>query len=196
MLHYFCFYKVNVSQQAHYPPTTYCVHVCITILYFAQFLNMQIILNNGKELSITPVYTLVSSNVTLFHFCDTLNAYVTYTWKTMHLAKFQHLDLPHYLALTSTFRQVGLIFANISQMVQRPIIRDYHLSSSSLIRDFAQFKDDVSRPTPRPPFFKPSFVGTCVDDECVKSEVECSPTLKFVTQATMGVTPWWFRLRS
>ncbi len=38
MFHYFGFYKVNVSQQAHYPPIIYCAHVCTRILYFTQYL--------------------------------------------------------------------------------------------------------------------------------------------------------------
>jgi hypothetical protein len=44
----------------------------------------------------------------LFHYCATLNTYATYTWKTMHLVKLWHLDLPRNLGLFQTFKQVGL----------------------------------------------------------------------------------------
>jgi hypothetical protein len=45
---------------------------------------------------------------------------------------------------------------------------------------------NVPRPTPWAPFLKPSFVGTYAARESTKSKVEPNPTLRLVTQATMG----------
>ncbi len=49
-------------------------------------------------------------------------------------------------------------------------------------------------PMPQAPFFKPSFVNVYVACEYVKSRVKFSPTLRFVTQATIWATPLWFGL--
>jgi len=49
------------------------------------------------------------SNITPFYFRVTLNGYTTCTWNVVHLVKLQHLDLPYYLELTLSSRQVGLI---------------------------------------------------------------------------------------
>ncbi len=49
------------------------------------------------------------SNITPFYFRVILNAYTTCTWNVVHLVKLQHLDLPYYLGLTLTSKQVGLI---------------------------------------------------------------------------------------
>jgi hypothetical protein len=52
------------------------------------------------------------SNVTPFHSRVVLNTYVTCTWKTAHLVKLRHSNLPHNLLLTLTSKLVGLIPAN------------------------------------------------------------------------------------
>jgi hypothetical protein len=44
----------------------------------------------------------------LFHLCAFLNTYTTCTWKTMHLVKLQHSNLPHNLGLFLIFKWVGL----------------------------------------------------------------------------------------
>jgi hypothetical protein len=44
------------------------------------------------------------------------------------------------------------------------------------------------------PFLKPSFNSTYVTCESIKLRVTPSPTLRLVTQAAMGATPWWFKL--
>jgi len=44
------------------------------------------------------------------------------------------------------------------------------------------------------PFLKLSLVGTYATCEYVKSGIEPNPTFRFLTQAAMGVAPWWFGL--
>jgi hypothetical protein len=135
------------------------------------------------------------SHIAPFHFFATLNAYATCTWKIMHLVKLQHSDLPQYLGLTSTSRQVGLIFdadfpsdprpccSGLPTPVFRPN-RKLHL-----VRRLSALQLML-----RTPFLKLSLVGTYATCEYVKSGVEPNPTFRFVTQAAMGVAPWWFEL--
>ncbi len=54
----------------------------------------------------------------------------------------------------------------------------------------------MPRWTPPAPFLKPSLTDTYVAYESIKPRVEPSPTLRFTTQATTGVTPRWSRLGS
>jgi hypothetical protein len=59
-----------------------------------------------------PKYALASfHHCFLFHSCASLNTYATYTWKTMHLVKLQHSDLPHNLGIFLIDRWVGLKLA-------------------------------------------------------------------------------------
>jgi hypothetical protein len=44
----------------------------------------------------------------LFHSCAALNTYVTCTWKTMHLMKLWHSNLPRNLELFMTFKRMAL----------------------------------------------------------------------------------------
>jgi hypothetical protein len=60
------------------------------------------------------------SHIAPFRFCVALNAYATYTWKTMHLVKFRHSNLPHYLGLTLTLRHVGIMPATNFPSGPRP----------------------------------------------------------------------------
>jgi hypothetical protein len=130
-----------------------------------------------------------------FRFCAALNAYAICTWKTMHLVKFRHSNLPHYLGLTLTSRRVGLMTAanfpngprpccsTLPTLIFRP---DYKLR---LIQGL-----NALWPMPWVAFLKPSFIGTYATREYVKSGVKPRPTLILITQAATRATPWWFEL--
>jgi hypothetical protein len=129
--------------------------------------------------SLAPKYTLVLFH---YHLCSilraSLNTYTTYTWKTTHLVKIWHSDLPHNLGLFPIIRRVGL--NHVANFSSGP--RPCHLGLPSPIlwpnhRLHLVQRFSVSRPTPHTPFLKPSFIGTYVIHESVKLGIEPSPHL-------------------
>jgi hypothetical protein len=107
------------------------------------------------------------------------------------------IRLPYYLGLTLTSRQVGLILAINFPHGPRPCCQRLLCLVSCanhklhLVRGLR-----AARARLWVPFFKPPLVGTYLVHEHVKPGVEPSPTLRFVTQATMGVALWWSGLGS
>jgi hypothetical protein len=134
-------------------------------------------------------------HITSFYFHAALNAYTTCTWKTTHLVKLWHSNLPHYLGLTPTSRRVGLILAAYFPSGPRPCCSGLPTLVFQPNRKLCLVRGlSVSWLMFRAPFLKPSFVDTCAAREYVKLEIEPNPTLRFSTQATMGAAPWWSRL--
>jgi hypothetical protein len=125
-----------------------------------------------------------------FHSCSYLNTNTTCTWKTTHLVKLRHSNLPHNLGLFPTFKQVGLkTTADFPSDLRpcrpglpSPIFQPNH--KLCLV-----WRLNTSKPTPQAPFLKSSLVDTYVACECIKSRIEPSPTLKLVTQATSKAIP-------
>jgi hypothetical protein len=101
------------------------------------------------------------SNVTLFCFRVVLNAYAICTWRTMHLVKLRHSNLPRYLGLTSTFKQVGLILVANFPSGPRPCclgLPPLVFRPNRKLR--LVWRLDVPKPTPQAPFLKPSLANT------------------------------------
>jgi hypothetical protein len=135
------------------------------------------------------------SHVNPFHFCVTLNAYTTCTWKTMHLMKLRHSNLPHYLELTLTSRHVGLMPTTYFPSGPRPCcskLLTFVFRPNYKLRLVQGL--NALWPMPWAPFFKPSLVGTYATRKCVTPRVEPNPTLILITQAATRGTPWWFEL--
>jgi hypothetical protein len=99
-------------------------------------------------------------------------------WKTTHLIKIRHLDLPHYLGLTPTFKRVGIIFVTNFPNGLRPC--HPKLPSSifwpnrklHLVRQL-----NVLQQMPSAPFFKPSFVN--IYDTLPSSLIDSNVSLKW-----------------
>jgi hypothetical protein len=106
------------------------------------------------------------------------------TWKTMHLVKLQHLDLPNHFGLTSTSRWVELIFLTDFPSGPRPcclglpfpIIWPNHR---------LHMVQGLSAPqlTPQAPFLKPWLINTYATYEHVNLGVKPNPTFRLITQA-------------
>jgi hypothetical protein len=117
-----------------------------------------------------------------------LNTYVSCTWKTMHLMKLRHSNLPCNLGLFPTFRWVGLKLVVDFPSDPKPccprlqsfIFRPNH--QFSLVRGLS-----TPRPTPQAPFFKPSFIGTYATHVYVRLGVEPSLTLRLTTQVELSI---------
>ncbi len=124
--------------------------------------------------------------------CVVLITYVTCTWKTMHLVKLRHLSLPHYLGLTLTSRQVGLIPTMDFPSGPRPC----HLRLPSPISQVNHRLHLVRglrapRPPPRARFLKPSLTCTYGHNHNWGTKNECftpkcrNPNIKFVNNYEM-----------
>jgi hypothetical protein len=86
-----------------------------------------------------------------------------------HIGEIQHSNLSHNLGLTPSFRWVGLNPLWTSQVVQSLVTWHYHLSSSTLTTDMFNPRTWHVENISLTPFFKPSFTGTYVADECYQT---------------------------
>jgi len=129
-------------------------------------------------------------NVAPFRSNATLNTYATCTWKTTHLVKLWHSNLPYYLGLTSTFKRVRLIptidFPSRSRLCHLRLPSRVFQPNYKLCLVWGL---GVLRPTPRAPFLKPSLVDIYVAREHVKLGVEPNPTLKTCNPSCHGGCP-------
>jgi hypothetical protein len=107
------------------------------------------------------------------------------------------IRLPYYLGLTLTSRWVGLIFAiDFPRGPRHCYQRLLSLVSCANHKLHLIWGFKVPRPQLWVPLFKPSLDSTYVVPQHVKPGLEPSSTLRFVTQAAMGITLWCFGLGS